>query len=92
MRVVTPYEKVLLNVLAEDINAEYTMDPTKDMGKASIYGVFSCTPNGGQRNSNLSSRVNRRSDFPHNGTICDSTVYYSRIGDRHLGYMKKLRR
>jgi len=22
----------------------------------------------------------------------DSTVYYSRIGDRHLGYMKKLHR
>ena len=58
----------------------------------SSYGVFSCTPNGGQRNSNLSSRVNRRSDFPHNGTIWDSTVYYSRIGDRLLGYMKKLRR
>jgi hypothetical protein len=78
----------------DERNAYHTLcsrDHPNEIPTPTCYGVFSCTPNGGQRNSNLSSRVNRRSDFPHNGTIWDSTVYYSRIGDRHLGCMKKLR-
>jgi len=40
--------------------------------------------NGGQRSSNWKTRVNRRSDPPHKAQYGESTVYYSRIGHRHL--------
>jgi len=47
--------------------------------------------NGGQCSSNWKTRVDRRSDPPHETQYGVSTVYYSRIGHRHLCSPGKLR-
>ena len=66
----------------------------QSLGAGPYFAVFQGTLNGGQRSSSRMTRVNRRSDFPYLRTVVqygDLTVYYSRIGDRHLRYPGNLK-